>query len=203
MFHSQSSDIDLILASSSKRRRDILDQLGVQYRVIIPDIEESRLLKESGYDYVSRLALEKACFVSELESSFTAVLAADTAVICDDSIFGKPRDYSQFRSMLKALSAREHTVMSAVSMHNGQSSLVLVSKTVVTFRNITSEEIYDYWETGEPRDKAGGYAIQGMGGIFIEHIRGSYSGVVGLPVFETSQLLTKFNIPIWPNSVIT
>jgi septum formation protein len=175
----------------------------VRYRVIIPDIEESRLLKESGYDYVSRLALEKACFVSELESSFTAVLAADTAVICDDSIFGKPRDYSQFRSMLKALSAREHTVMSAVSMHNGQSSLVLVSKTVVTFRNITSEEIYDYWETGEPRDKAGGYAIQGMGGIFIEHIRGSYSGVVGLPVFETSQLLTKFNIPIWPNSVIT
>ena len=194
MPHLSSSDFDLVLASSSPRRMEILNQLGVRYQAVSPMIDESLRYGESGEDYVRRLALDKASAVAMHELS-PPILGADTAIICRGEVFGKPQDFEQFKEMLGALSGSKHVVLSAVAVNNGKSSSVLVCETSVIFREITNQEINYYWKTGEPRDKAGGYAIQGKGAIFIKHISGSYSGVVGLPIFETSQLMKNFNIP--------
>jgi septum formation protein len=157
-------------------------------------IDESLRYGERGEDYVRRLALDKASSLAMHELS-PPILGADTAIVCRDEVFGKPQNFEQFKEMLEALSGSKHVVLSAVAINNGKSSSVLVCKTSVSFRVITNQEINYYWRTGEPRDKAGGYAIQGKGAIFIKHISGSYSGVVGLPIFETSQLMKNFNIP--------
>lgn len=194
MPHLTSSDFDLVLASSSLRRMEILNQLGVRYQAVSPMIDESLRYGERGEDYVRRLALDKASSPAMHELS-PPILGADTAIVCRDEVFGKPQNFEQFKEMLEALSGSKHVVLSAVAINNGKSSSVLVCKTSVSFRVITNQEINYYWRTGEPRDKAGGYAIQGKGAIFIKHISGSYSGVVGLPIFETSQLMKNFNIP--------
>jgi septum formation protein len=129
------------------------------------------------------------------------VLGADTILVSEGQVFGKPIDSSDFKAMFAALSGKTHSVLSAVAVNNGTESLVLLSETLVTFRAITAREIMMYWDTGEPKDKAGGYAIQGYGSIFVEHIEGSYSGVVGLPIAETYRLLTKYNVPIWQSPI--
>ena len=194
MPHLSSSDFDLVLASSSPRRMEILNQLGIRYQAVSPMIDESLRYGESGEEYVRRLALDKASALAMHELS-PPILGADTAIVCRGEVFGKPQDFEQFKEMLEALSGSKHVVLSAVAVNNGKLSSVLVCETSVSFREITNQEINYYWRTGEPRDKAGGYAIQGKGAIFIKHISGSYSGVVGLPIFETSQLMKNFNIP--------
>lgn len=194
MMYPSFQDIDLVLASSSPRRMEILDQLSVRYEAISPKIDETPRYGESGDEYVRRLALKKACSLNMSEHS-PPVLGADTTIVCHDEIFGKPKDFKQFKEMLAVLSGGNHRVLSAVAMNDGNSSSILICDTTVTFRTITDKEIQHYWSTGEPQDKAGGYAIQGKGAIFIKHISGSYSGVVGLPIFETSLLMREFNVP--------
>ena len=192
---------NLVLASASPRRHDILEQMGVLHRIIIPKIDESQRSKESASDYVCRLALEKACAGCTMHDGDAPVLGADTILTCEGQVFGKPVDYSNFKAMFTSLSGKTHCVLSAVAIDNREESLVLLSETWVAFRSITEQEMITYWETGEPKDKAGGYAIQGYGSVFVEHIKGSYSGVVGLPIAETCRLLTKFNVPIWQSSI--
>ena len=126
-----------------------------------------------------------------------SALGADTIVLCDEQIFGKPKDYSDSKRMLSQLSGRAHKVISAVAINNGVESAVLMSETSVIFRIISEQEFLNYWSTGEPVGKAGSYAIQGLGSIFVESIQGSYSGVVGLPIAETCRLLRHFKVPIW------
>ena len=195
------SNCDLVLASGSPRRHDILDQIGVFHHIVIPRIDESQRRAESATSYVCRLALEKASAGCLMQNLDVPVLGADTILVSEDSVFGKPTDYSNFKDMFTALSGKTHRVLSAVAVNNRVESSVLVSETLVTFRSIIEGEMMKYWDSGEPKDKAGGYAIQGYGSVFVEHIKGSYSGVVGLPIAETCRLLTKFNVPIWQSPI--
>jgi septum formation protein len=180
----------IILASASPRRQELLDQIKVTYRVNPVDVDETPLPNETPVDYVQRLAAEKsAACIAHLGDSFP-VLAADTAVVLEGVIMGKPKDRDDALAMLRQLSGKMHRVYSAVSLRwreHGQA----VSITEVTFRTLTECEMAAYWQSGEPVDKAGSYAIQGMGGVFVESISGSFSGVVGLPLFETAELLSK------------
>lgn len=178
----------LILASASPRRRELLDQIGVCYQVKAVDIDESPLLNETPEAYVRRIATEKALCVSRQNDSGLPVLAADTAVIVDDEILGKPGHRDDALAMLRKLSGRTHQVYSAVALH-GRQHWQALSVTDVTFRDIALEDMLAYWDSGEPSDKAGAYAIQGLGAIFVQSICGSFSGVVGLPLFETAALL--------------
>ena len=187
------SQTRVILASSSPRRAELLDQIGVSYRVHAVDVDETRGDAESPADYVRRVALDKARagWQRANQNEGYVVLAADTAVVLDDKVLGKPVDRSDARRMLGMLSGRRHQVISAVALvwAAGEDSLVNLSE--VTFRDLLDQEIDAYWETGEPRDKAGGYAIQGQAAVFVEYLQGSYSAVMGLPIFETAQLLRK------------
>ena len=185
----------IILASASPRRRELLDQIGVSYRVNVVDIDETPLLNELPQAYVERLAAEKSAAVRTSLGIDVPVLAADTAVVLNGQIMGKPKDFEHARQMLQALSGNTHQVYSAVSLRAEQHRQV-VSITEVTFRTLSSNEITAYWHTGEPQDKAGAYAIQGFACIFIESITGSFSGVMGLPLFETAQLLEQQGINI-------
>lgn len=185
----------IILASASPRRRELLGQIGVSYRVRAVEIDETPLLNELPQAYVERVAAEKsaACH-AELDID-SPVLAADTTVVLNGQIMGKPKDFDHARRMLQALSGNTHQVYSAVSLRAKQHRQT-VSITEVTFRTLSSNEITAYWQTGEPQDKAGAYAIQGFASIFIESIKGSFSGVMGLPLFETAQLLKQQGINI-------
>ena len=127
-------------------------------------------------------------------------LGADTVVVFDGQIFGKPRDQAHAEEMLMTLSGKVHSVFTAVAIDNGLDTALAVSETLVEFRTISQSECLIYWQTGEPEGKAGAYAIQGRGGIFVEKLEGSYSGVVGLPLAETEQLLNKFSVPLWNSS---
>jgi septum formation protein len=188
---------DLILASASPRRVDILNQIGVRFSVAPTDINESQLINESSAEFVCRLASQKAKTGYDSHIGSQSALGADTIVLCDEQIFGKPKDYSDSKRMLGQLSGRAHKVISAVAINNGVESVVLMSETSVIFRIISEQEFLNYWSTGEPVGKAGSYAIQGLGSIFVESIQGSYSGVVGLPIAETCRLLRRFEVPIW------
>lgn len=188
---------DLILASTSPRRTEILQQMGVRHIVQPANIDETPRPNESAVNYVQRMALEKAQNIISQRSEIIPVLGADTSVVCDDSIFGKPSDKQQALDMLMALSGRSHQVLSSLALGNVESCSVSISITEVTFRQLSKQECLRYWNTGEPQDKAGGYAIQGYGAVFIESIKGSYSGVVGLPIEETFLLLQKYGVPIW------
>ena len=188
---------DLILASASPRRVDILNQIGVRFSVAPADINESQLINESSAEFVCRLASQKAKTGYNSQIGSQSVLGADTLVLCDEQIFGKPKDYADSKRMLSQLSGRAHKVISAVAINNGVESAVLMSETSVIFRIISEQEFLNYWSTGEPVGKAGSYAIQGLGSIFVESIQGSYSGVVGLPIAETCRLLRHFKVPIW------
>ena len=191
----------LILASASPRRMELLDQIGVNYIVYPVDIDESPNDDEIALDYVCRVAAEKSITCINRVSSLLPVLAADTSVVIDGHILGKPKNRDDAMSMLNLLSGKTHSVYSAVSLRcteqDGQGKhFQALSKTDVTFRKIRSKEIQTYWETGEPKGKAGAYAIQGLASVFVESITGSFSGVVGLPLFETAELLSKQGIKV-------
>jgi septum formation protein len=179
------------LASGSPRRRELLQQIGVAFRVIEAAVDETAFKDEAPSDYVSRLAAAKANsgWQRSRASAGAPVLAADTAVVLDGSILGKPRDRDDALSMLQRLSGRSHEVFTAVALRVDTGLNTMVSRSVVTFRPIDAAEARAYWESGEPQDKAGAYAIQGRAAIFISELRGSYSGVMGLPLFETAELL--------------
>jgi septum formation protein len=186
----------LRLASASPRRRELLTQIGVPHSVKAAHIDESRLPSESARDYVERLAREKAASVWK-DVANLPVLAADTTVVLDGEIYGKPRVREDALKMLSALSDRTHDVLTAVALATADGIAVRTSESKVRFRKLSEAECLAYWNTGEPRDKAGAYAVQGMGAVFIESISGSYSGVMGLPLFETAALLRAAGVPCW------
>jgi septum formation protein len=188
---------DLLLASASPRRSDLLKQMGVSFTVLAVDIDESRQGDESPVDYVSRLAVEKAQAGFTRHDGKLPSLGADTIVVFDGQIFGKPRDQQHAETMLMALSGKVHSVFTAVAIDNGSGAALALSETRVEFRTISQSECLIYWQSGEPQGKAGAYAIQGRGGVFVEKLEGSYSGVVGLPLAETEQLLQRFSVPLW------
>ncbi|KAF1055921.1 MAG: Maf-like protein YhdE [Pseudomonas delhiensis] len=189
----------LYLASSSPRRRELLKQIGLPFATVPSSIDESPLADEAPHDYVARLALSKAQAGLEFlaQRADVSVLGADTSVILDGRILGKPLDRDDGLAMLASLSGREHLVLTAVAVVNRERSEVRVVSSRVVFRHIEAEEAERYWNTGEPQDKAGGYAIQGLGAIFVSRVEGSYSAVVGLPLCETAELLADFSIPCW------
>jgi septum formation protein len=186
-----SSNSLIYLASASPRRSALLDQIGVPHRVQPVDVDETAQGAEPPDQYVRRLAVLKAETLWQKLAAMERqpVLGADTAVVLDDEILGKPRDEQDCLRMLKLLSARTHQVFTAVALcaSDGCQSRVNVSE--VTFRKLADEEIQRYWRSGEPADKAGAYAVQGRAALFIERIAGSYSGIMGLPLFETGELL--------------
>lgn len=187
------------LASVSPRRRELLTQIGVSHTVVGADIDESVRPGEAPRDYVLRMARQKALTVRERGESLP-VLAADTTVVLDNTIYGKPRDRADGMAMLGRLSGRTHEVLTAVALANSNEVTVRLSVSTVRFRGLSPEECAAYWDTGEPRDKAGGYAIQGAAAVFIEALSGSYSGVMGLPLFETGELLRAAGVPYWERS---
>lgn len=189
----------ILLASASPRRQELLQQIGVSFQVVNHRIEEELLEGEAPLEYVSRLALEKAQSVLDHlpAGQDQVVLGADTAVVCEQTILGKPSDQADAMRMLRLLSGREHLVFSSVALVSRQQRKVAVSTTEVEFRPLASEELEDYWLSGEPRGKAGAYAIQGLAAVFVKRIQGSYSGVMGLPLFETARLLSQFGVPCW------
>jgi septum formation protein len=184
--------IDIHLASQSPRRRALLAQIGVRHDVLGIEVDETPLAAEAPAEYVLRLALAKARAGHRLRPD-RPVLGADTAVVQDDQILGKPRDRQDAADMLAQLSGREHRVLTAVALV-GDREETRLSVSHVRFRPIDAAEAAAYWQTGEPADKAGGYAVQGMGALFVESISGSYSGVMGLPLFETGELLRRAGI---------
>lgn len=183
----------IYLASASPRRRELLAQLGIAFESIVTDIDESLQPDESAETYVRRMASAKAAAaLKRLPARRAPVLGADTVVVIDGQILGKPANQAAAAAMLHRLSGRAHQVLTAVAISDGEHEAVAVSRTVVTFRPLSDTEIDGYWATGEPCDKAGGYAIQGLAATFIESIDGSYSGVMGLPLFDTAGLLNGF-----------
>lgn len=196
----------LYLASKSPRRKEILAAMGIHDIEIVhagPSVltafegDETQRDGESAQDYVVRTAMDKARQamhrVAQQHRPSLPVLAADTVVICDGDILGKPEDPAQARQFMQRLSARTHEVRTAVVVNDGRTDElhVAVSISKVTFSALTPEQIEAYIQTDEPYDKAGGYGVQGLAALFIERIEGSYSGIMGLPVFETAQLLSK------------
>jgi septum formation protein len=186
----------LCLASASPRRRALLEQLGVPYVCAVPDIDEAVLPGEPAADYVVRMARAKA-HTAPPHGAALPVLAADTAVLIDQQICGKPADAEQAIAMLLQLSGRSHQVLTAVALSVAGEITHRLSRSEVRFRHLSLAEAVAYWNTGEPRDKAGAYAVQGHGAVFIEHLSGSYSGVMGLPLFETAELLAAAGVPYW------
>ncbi len=189
---------DIFLASASPRRRELLEQLGVRQRLLVAEVDESPHPNEAPELYVVRLALAKARAGRLLlaDDEPHPVLGADTAVVVDGHIIGKPRDEADFAATLRRLSARTHQVMSGVALVGDGREESRLSVSTVRFRKLSEAELAAYWRSGEPADKAGGYAIQGLGAQFIERLEGSYSGVMGLPLFETAELLQHFGIPL-------
>ena len=184
------------LASVSPRRRELLTQIGVPHKVVGAHIDETAHPGEMPRDYVMRMARQKALAVRDRGEALP-VLAADTTVVVDDVIYGKPRDRLDGVAMLQRLSDRTHEVMTAVAIAEAREVALRLSVSSVRFRKLTMEECNAYWETGEAYDKAGGYAVQGAAAVFIESLSGSYSGVMGLPLFETAELLRSAGIAYW------
>lgn len=191
---------DLILASASPRRRELLQQIGVRFDVQPVDIPEVKRPDESAVDFVKRLAVEKATAGWERSAQNLPVLGSDTVVVLDDQVMGKPRDRDDGIAMLQALSGREHQVMTALAIVNNEQTQVRAVSTRVQFKELSEALCLRYWETGEPADKAGGYGIQGLGAVFVAGISGSYSSVVGLPLTETADLLNLFKVPFWQHA---
>lgn len=185
----------ILLASASPRRSQLLDQIDVPHRVAPSAVDETRKAGESAEAYVGRLALSKAkagWLLNRQDES--VVLGADTVVVIDQAVLGKPDTPAAAEHMLSQLSGRTHRVLTAVALIQGTRSALNMSETEIRFRTITPEECRRYVATGESRDKAGAYAIQGRGAVFVAHLSGSYSGVMGLPLFETAALLKQFDV---------
>lgn len=189
----------LYLASGSPRRRELLTQIGVPFLTQIAPIDENALPDEPPRAYVERLARAKAqAGLAALDAVPDArVLGADTTVVLDGRILGKPADRADALATLQALSGRSHEVLTAVALASRERLLSQVVTSQVTFRPLSQAEIEAYWASGEPQDKAGSYAIQGLAAVFVSHLQGSYSAVVGLPLCETAALLAEFAIPCW------
>ena len=190
---------ELFLASASPRRRELLAQIAVPCVTQIASIDETPLPDERPNAYVERLAREKARagLLALGEQVDAVVLGADTAVVLDGQILGKPEGFADFRRMLRGLSGRSHQVLTAVALVSAQREAAQVVCSEVTMRALSDAEIAAYWASGEPCDKAGGYGIQGLAAVFVSRIEGSYSAVVGLPLCETAQLLGEFGIACW------
>lgn len=184
--------ITLYLASGSPRRRELLTQLGLQFERLITDVEEQRQPGEAAESYVRRLASDKARAGVRIAPQDLPVMGADTIVVLNGEVLEKPRDAAHAAQMLGKLAGQTHQVMTAVALADAQGELDCLVTTDVTFRTITAEEISHYIASGEPMDKAGAYGIQGLGGNFVRRINGSYHAVVGLPLVETSELLSHF-----------
>jgi septum formation protein len=189
---------DLYLASASPRRRELLKQIGVNYELIAGlDVDESLRTTETAEQYVVRLAHEKAragyCKISNSDDEQSTleipVLGADTCISLDGEILGKPTSREKGISMLQSLSARSHKVLTAICLFDGELEQQHLSVSIVEFKTLQLDEIVSYWESGEPVDKAWAYAIQGIAAKFISSLQGSYSGVVGLPLYELSEML--------------
>ncbi len=187
----------IYLASRSPRRLELLRQIGIQPEVMVTDLDESLLPGESPEAYVRRLAVNKAQWAYNALSPQRRgpVLGADTAVVAAGRVLGKPRDADDAVAMLLSLSGRTHRVLTGVALVDGETRYRL-SDSRVTFRPLDETEARAYWDTGEPADKAGGYGIQGLGALFIEGLEGSYSGVMGLPLYETAEMLAEIGVDL-------
>jgi septum formation protein len=192
----------LCLASASPRRRELLGQLGVPHVLAVPNIDETVLAGESAADYVVRMARAKARIVHP-HGAGLPVLAADTTVSIDERICGKPASAEDGIAMLLRLSGRSHEVLTAVALAAAGEVNHRLSHSQVRFRHLSLPEAIAYWNTGEPQDKAGGYAVQGHGAVFVEHLSGSYSAVMGLPLFETAELLAAAGVSYWLDGAAT
>ena len=193
--NSKNTSQKLILASQSPRRRELLAQLGYQFTVQVSDIDETVADTETAYDYVLRLAKQKAQHIQNLlpeaEQANSQVLGSATCVVLNGQILGKPDNEADCIKTLSLLSNNQHQVLTAVALASQAGVQGQVITTNVVFKTLTAAEIQAYWLTGEPQDKAGCYGIQGIAGQFVKSINGSYSAVVGLPLYETAQLLAK------------
>ncbi len=185
-------NLKLYLASASPRRKMLLEQLGLSFTVLQVDVEEKQHKNEKAADYVRRLSLEKALAGVAISPLSLPVLGADTLVVFNGEVLEKPRDLADSRRMLGLLSGKGHQVMTAVTLADKTQHLTCLVETTVHLKTLSEQEIDTYWYTGEPQDKAGSYAIQGIGGRFVTHLAGSYHAVVGLPLFETEQLIHQF-----------
>ncbi|MDH3640262.1 MAG: Maf family nucleotide pyrophosphatase [Gammaproteobacteria bacterium] len=188
----------LYLASRSPRRQALLDQVGLRYALVTAAVEETPRPREASASFTARLAAAKAragyrCAVAQAWPE-RPVLGADTCVCVDDRILGKPRDRDHFVEMLNLLSHRTHEVYTAIALVDREQCYTALSLSRVTFKRLGDAEIDAYWRTGEPRDKAGGYAIQGKAAAFVASLEGSYSGIVGLPLFEMRELLLEIGV---------
>lgn len=188
----------LILASQSPRRAELLTQMGLPFDVLVTDLDERRKPGERPERYVDRLARGKCeAGVAMSVDAPLAVIGADTIVVLDNEILGKPRSLSDSKTMLSKLSGRTHQVLTGVAVSDGSHLESVVVSSSVTFKDLTDRELAAYLATGEGRDKAGSYGIQGIGGVLVEHIEGSFSAVMGLPVFETEKLLERIQLDTW------
>ena len=187
------------LASASPQRRALLDQLGVCYRALQIDVDETLHAHEAPDVYVLRLALAKARAGWQMcdPQRLCPVLGADTSVVIEGEVLGKPRDRAHGLEMLERLSGRSHQVLTAIALINGTREMTRLSVSTVTFRATLAAERAAYWQTGEPLGKAGGYAIQGRAAVFVTHMEGSFSGVMGLPLYETADVLNEFGIAVF------
>jgi len=201
--HNSAEAAVILLASASPRRQELLRQIGVSFQTVRHRIVEEVRAGETPGGYVSRMALEKARSVLDHlpADQDRVVLGADTAVVCEQTILGKPADRDDALRMLGLLSGRSHRVFSAVALVSRQQQELALSETLVTFRSLTRDEMETYWRSSEPLDKAGAYAIQGLAAVFVSRLQGSYSGVMGLPLHETAQLLDKFGVPRWQQEI--
>jgi len=188
--------LQVILASKSPRRAELLEQIGICFETIDVSVPELIKAGESPAEFVQRLAFEKARAGWQASAQSLPVLGADTIVVLDDKIFGKPVFDGDAEAMLKLLSGRTHHVITAVAIVKDMHEAIRLSTSQVSFREISDVERKAYVATGEPDDKAGGYAIQGQAAVFIEQLQGSYSGVMGLPLFETAELFREFAIDV-------
>ena len=191
-------DHQIYLASRSPRRRELLTQIGVRFTVVDAQVDETHHPGEHPEDYCLRLALEKArrARAALPPDDPRPVLGADTVVVVGERILGKPESLDESLAMMQALSGRPHRVLTAVALIAADGERTDLSESRVTFRSLTRDECLRYWLSGEPRDKAGGYGIQGLGALFIAGLNGSYSGVMGLPLFETGRLLEQAGIDL-------
>lgn len=190
------SHLHVVLASTSPRRKELLEQIGVQFSTAAIDIDESIVAGEIPSDYVVRLAREKALAAVSHFPEQTIVVAADTTVTIDGHILGKPANRDDAFAMWSLLSGRTHQVMTGVAVAFSGHVQTAIVQTDVEFLSLTGKQMQDYWDSGEPIGKAGGYAIQGLGAVFVPRIHGSYSNVVGLPLVETVQLITEITTGI-------
>ena len=187
----------IILASGSPRRAELLAGIGLPFIVRVPDVDETPLPGEAPDAYVERLARTKAEAVIASATPGSVSLGADTTVVLDGHILGKPVGAVEGVAMLSALSGRTHRVLTGVAASDGNRTEARVVAADVTFRGLRPDEAEAYWRTGEPADKAGGYGIQAIGGIFARTVHGSYSAVVGLPLCETEELLNALDVDTW------